>query len=146
LFGGLGGADDGGIARAAAQVASKGGVMVAVAVQMRRGHRHHKSWRAKATLAAVVGDHRCLNGVRFAVGAREPFNRADGFTLQLRQEKDAGVERARPLRICHHDSASATIAFIAALFRALEPCSLAQVIKQSFGGVCEVKANGGSVQ
>ena len=49
-FGGACGADDRGVAGAAAEVAGKGGVVVLVAVQMGHGHRDDETGGAKAAL------------------------------------------------------------------------------------------------
>jgi hypothetical protein len=146
VFDVLRGAQDRGVACAAAQVTGKRGVMVSVAVEMRCGHRHDKARRAKAALAAVVGDHRGLHRMWLAIGAHQPFDRAHSFAVQLRQEQDASVERAAALGICHHHATSPAIAFVAALFRAFQPCGFPQVIQQGMGGVCRGCGNGGSVQ
>ena len=58
----LGGADDRGVAGAAAKVAGKRGVMIAAALQVGGGHRDDKTGGAKAALRAVMVDHRLLHG------------------------------------------------------------------------------------
>jgi len=68
--GGFGGADDGRVAGAAAQVAGELRVVIRGPVQMVGGHGDGKARRAKAALAAVVVDHGLLHGVQAAVRRR----------------------------------------------------------------------------
>ena len=126
----LGGADDWGVAGAAAEVACKHRVMVLTALQLAHRHRDAKARRAEPALAAVMGDHGGLHRVVFAFGAAEPLNRADGFAIQLRQKQDAGVQRAGAAVIGHHHGASAAIALIAALFGAAKAFCLAQIVQK----------------
>ena len=126
----FGRADDRGVAGAAAQVACELVVMIGAAVQMGGGHRDDKPRRAKAALAAVMGDHRGLNRMQGAIGARDAFDRAHGFAMQLGQEQDAGVQRAAAAVIGDHDRAGAAIAFIAAFFGAAKAAIKPQPIQQ----------------
>ena len=77
-----------------------------------------------------MGDHGGLHRVLFAFGATEPFDRADGFAIQLRQKQDAGVQRAGAAVIGHHHGAGAAIALIAALFGAAKAFCLAQIVQK----------------
>ncbi|MEY3534405.1 MAG: hypothetical protein RI979_2431 [Pseudomonadota bacterium] len=77
-----------------------------------------------------MGDHGGLHRVVFAFRAGKPFDRADGFAIQLRQKQDAGIQGAGAALIGHHHGASAAIALIAALFGAAEPFGVAQIVQK----------------
>ena len=49
---------------------------------------------ALSALAAVMIDHRALDRVQRPVGRGDPLDRAHRLAVQLRQEQDAGVQRA----------------------------------------------------
>ena len=145
LFGGLGRADDRGVAGAAAQVARQRVVVVCPAVQVGRGHGHDKPRRAEPALAAVVVHHGRLHGVKRAVGGGDPFHGAHGLTLQLWQEQDAGVQGPRALCVRDHHAAGPAVAFVAAFLGAGQPAGVAQPVQQGLGRVA-LHLNGLSVQ
>jgi hypothetical protein len=93
-------------------------------------HRDDEARRAEAALAAVVLDHRRLHGVELPPGAGDALHRAYGATVKLRQEKDAGVERAGPGIVRDHDGAGAAIAFVAAFLGAGQALLLAQPVEK----------------
>ena len=66
--------------------------------------------------------------------ACDSFDRAYRLACELRQEQDAGVERARCSVGCgHHHRAGAAIALVTAFLGAGEPPLLAQPVKQRRG-------------
>jgi hypothetical protein len=130
VFGGLCGADDRGVAGAAAQISCQLGVVVRGTVQVGGGHRDGKAGRAKAALAAVVVDHRLLHGVQCAVGRAEAFDGCDGFPVDLGQEQDAAVQGAVARLIADHHAAGTAVAFVAAFFGAGQVFGFAQPVKQ----------------
>ncbi len=129
-LGSPGGAEDRRIAGAAAEIAGEVVIVAPVAVQMGRGHRSDEARRAKAALAAVMGDHGLLDGMHLALGAGDAFDGADGFAFELWQEKDAGIDRAGAGLVAQDDGTGAAIAFVAALFRAFQPACVAQPVEQ----------------
>ena len=120
--------------------------MVGAANRVCRDHRHHKPRRAKSALRAVIGDHCGLHRMGGAIGGSQPFDGADRFAVQLRQEQDAGVQRAGTLSVCHHHGAGTAIAFVAAFFGAGQGAFLAQPIQQGLRRRHIRKANRRSVQ
>ena len=92
-LGRLGGADDRGIAGAAAKITCQHRVMVGAAIHVAHGHRHAKPRCAKAALAAMMVHHGRLNRVRLTCGAGKPFDGADRLAIKLRQKQDTGVQR-----------------------------------------------------
>ncbi len=140
ILNGLGCAQDWGVAGAATEVACKLILVIGCAVAVRRGHRHHKTGGAKATLAAVVIDQRLLHRVQGAIGGGKPFDGGDRCALQLRQKQDAGVEGAGALVIMYHDGAGTAVAFVAALFGAGQGAAFAQILQQCCGGrwICQL--------
>ena len=126
----LGRPHDGRIARAAAEVARERDVVVPLPVQVRDRHRHHEARRAEPALAPVVVHHRPLDGVERAVGAGDPLDRPHRRPDELRQEQDAGVERARAAVVGHHHGAGAAVALVAALLGARQAALLAQPVEQ----------------
>jgi hypothetical protein len=133
--GGLGGADDGGVACAAAEVAGELVVVVGAAVEVGCCHRDDEARRAEAALRAVVGDHRLLHRMQLASGPGDAFHRADRLAVELRQEQDAGVERAGARLVRDHHRAGAAVAFVAAFLRAGEAARLAQPVEEGGRGV-----------
>lgn len=132
-FGRLGGADDGGVAGAAAKVARKRCVVIGIAVEMRGGHRDGKPRCAKTALAAVMVDERLLYRMQGAIRGGEALDGGDMFARQLGQEQDAGIQRVVAAGIRDHDRASAAVAFVAAFFCAGELAFLAQPVEQGCG-------------
>ena len=134
------------IARAAAQVAGKGGFVIGFTVQMCHSHRGHKTRRAKTALAAVVGDHRLLHRVQLPVGAADTLDRAQRPPVQLRQQQDAGIDRLAGGGAAQHDGAGAAIALVAALFGAGQAPRLAQPIQRCHHRVDAAQLHALSVQ
>ena len=145
-FGGLGGADDRGVAGAAAEVACKHGVVICAPCGMGHGHRDDEAGGAKTALAAVVVDHGRLHRMWGAVGGGEAFDGAHGFAVQLRQEQDAGVKGTGAVFVGDHDGAGAAVALIAALFGAVESLGFAQEIKKRPRWGLTLKAERRSIQ
>ena len=129
-FRSLGRPDDRRIAGAAAQVAGKLIVMVGRAIEVRHGHADDKAWRAKAALAAMMGDHRLLHRVKCAARAGDALDRSHRLAVKLRQEEDACVQRLRAILIRDHHGAGAAVALIAAFLGAGQPARFAQPVKQ----------------
>ena len=105
--------------------------MVGAANGMGGNHRDDKTGGAKAALRAVMGHHCGLHGVGCAIGGGQPFDGADRFAVQLRQEQDAGVQCMWAITIRHHHSAGTAIAFVAAFFGAGQGAFVTQPIQQS---------------
>ena len=77
----------------------------------------------------LVGDHGGLHGMRLSHRAGHAFDGADGFAVELGQEKDAGVERLGPRSIGYHDGAGAAVTLVAALFGAFEASGIAHIVQ-----------------
>ncbi len=123
-----GGADDRGVARAAAEVPRKDGVVIGAALGMARDHRGDKPRGAEPALATVLINQSLLNSVEPVFA--NAFDRADSFAVQLGQEQDAGIQRTHRGAILHDDRAGTTIAFVTAFFGSCETAIFAQPIKQ----------------
>ena len=126
----LGGAHDGRVAGAAAEVAGQDGVVIGIARHMRGGQRHHDPGRAAAALRAVVIHHRPLHRVQGAIGGGQPLDGGHRAPVHLRQEQDAGVQRHRPALVAQHHGAGAAIALVAAFLGAGQPAVGAQPVEQ----------------
>ena len=82
----------------------------------------------------MMVDQRLLDRVQLAIGPRDTFNSADGFSIKLRQEQDTGIHCPWPGLIRHNHRAGAAIPFVAALFRAGEALVFAQKIQKGARG------------
>jgi hypothetical protein len=104
--------------------------VVGFAVEVIDRHRDDEARRAEAALAAVMVDHRALHRMQRAIGAGQPLDGAHGLAVKLRQEQDAGIERARAPRVADHHRAGAAIALVAAFLGAGQAALLAQPVEQ----------------
>ena len=82
-FDGFGGAEDRRVPGTAAEVTSELVVVIRRAVGMSCGHRDRKTGRAKAALAAVMGNEGILSRMGCAIWGGEAFDRCDGFAIDL---------------------------------------------------------------
>ena len=121
------GADDRGVARAAAEVTRKDGVVIGAALGMAGDHRGDKPRGAEPALAAVLINQSPLNSVKPVFA--DALDRADSFAVQLGQEQDAGVQGTHRGAILHDDRAGTTIAFVTAFFCSCETAIFAQPIE-----------------
>ena len=87
-----------------------------------REQRHDESRGAEPALRAVMVDHRLLHRMQRAVRLAEILDRNELFSVQRRDEQDAGVDRTVaqpvPVQLAQHDRARAAIAFRATLLGA----------------------------
>lgn len=84
-------------------------------------------------------DHRLLNRMQIAGRAEYALHGSHGFSMQLRQKKDARVLGAMGgavgIKGSNADGASAAIALVTPFLGAFEALCLAQPIEQGFGGI-----------
>ena len=136
MRGGFGGANDWRVSGAAAKVACQHIIVVGAPVCMPCGHRCDEPRRAETALRSVVIDHGLLDWMERAVWRADAFNGAHCFTVELRHEQDAGVERALGIPVCYNNGTSPAVAFIAAFFGACEAAFNPKPIQQSLRGRC----------
>ena len=95
--------------------------------------RHHNTWRAKAALRGLGRQHRCLDGMRRAIGGGKPLNTPQRQAMRLTQRHQAGIDgRAGAIRRFNHHSTGAAITLRTALLGAGQP-RRAQPIEQGHG-------------
>ena len=95
--------------------------------------RHDNPWRAKAALRGLGGQHRCLDGMRRAIGAEEPLHTPQRQAMRLTQRHQAGIDGgAGAIRRFNHHGAGAAITLRTAFLGAGQP-RRAQPIQQGHG-------------
>ena len=75
-------------------------------------------------------NHRLLNRMQGSIGGGDAFDSADRFAVQLRHEKDAGVQGFCPVGIGDHNGAGPAVAFVTTFFGAAKPAIFAQPVEQ----------------
>jgi hypothetical protein len=94
---------------------------------MARDHRGDKPRGAEPALAAVLINQSLLNGVQ-AVFA-DAFDRAHGFTVELGQEENAGIQCTHRGAILNDDRTSTAVAFVTAFLCSCKAAIFAQPIE-----------------
>jgi hypothetical protein len=77
-----------------------------------------------------------LHRVQLPSGPAMPSTVRTALPSQLRQEQDAGVQRAAPRRVGHHHRAGAAIALVAAFLGAGQAALFAQPVEQRDSSIC----------
>ena len=125
----LGCAHNRGVARTAAQISSELCIVVGCTVQVGGRHGHNKAGRAKSALAAMPVDQGFLHGMQGTVRRRHPFDRSNGFSVDLGHKKNAGVQCFCADLVGDHHRTGAAVAFIASFFGSLQALIFAKPIE-----------------